>query len=253
MSRGRHISWVWSGRTFIRNMRFKLETLKPEKPEKTIKKIRPRLTFDRIKYRHPVDLPEFDWTWSSWPNEENIRLIVPGYHHELAGSLPGWRTPKPAPPTNRYAMPCVALGYVTARQCSRLPPPRLLRRSMAAGSEYVGEDKLQVLEFLCCERWAVCIPAMYKLKNVTCIDVFPLEKKLPTIRSKFWEKLQSKSTFLFLLVTTCGELIDPSHFLISTGCALELSVLHNHKCRQVPTFDCSIGDSDQRDERLLGF
>ena len=70
-------------------------------------------------------------------------------------------------------MPCVALGYVTARQCSRLPPPRLLRRSMAASSEYVAEDKLQVLEFLCCERWAVCIPAMYKLKNVTCIDVFP--------------------------------------------------------------------------------
>ena len=73
-------------------------------------------------------------------------------------------------------MPCVALGYVTARQCSRLPPPRLLRRSMAASSEYVEEDKLQVLEFLCCERWAVCIPAMYKLKNVTCIGVFPLEK-----------------------------------------------------------------------------
>ena len=78
----------------------------------------------------------------------------------------GWRAPKPAPPTNRYAMPCVALGYVTARQCSRLPPPRLLRRSMAASSEYVAEDKLQVLEFLCCERWAVCIPAMYKLKNI---------------------------------------------------------------------------------------
>ena len=89
----------------------------------------------------------------------------------------GWRTPKPAPPTNRYAMPCVALGYVTARQCSRLPPPRLLRRSMAASSEYVAEDKLQVLEFLCCERWAVCIPAMYNLKNIICIDVFPLEKK----------------------------------------------------------------------------
>ena len=48
---------------------------------------------------------------------------------------------------------------------------------MAASSEYVAEDKLQVLEFLCCEMWAVCIPAMYKLKNIICIDVFPLEKK----------------------------------------------------------------------------
>ena len=198
MSRGRHISWAWSGRTFVRNLRFKLETLKPEKPEKNNKKpMRPRLTIDQIRYRHSVDIAEFNWTWSeiqniwsSWPNEGNIGLNVPaGYHHDLAGSQPGWRTPKPAPPTNRYAMPCVALGYVTARQCSRLPPPRLLRRSMAASSEYVAEDKLQVLEFLCCERWAVCISAMSKLKNVTCFGFFILfwhwkpdgEKKISNI------------------------------------------------------------------------
>ena len=101
-------------------------------------------------------------------------------------------------------MPCVALGYVTARQCSRLPPPRPLRRSMAASSEYVAEDKLQVLEFLCCERWAVCIPAMYKLKNVICIDVFPLE-----------------NNFL-LFAPSCGKNCNPK--VLSSYCWSQLAV-----------------------------
>ena len=138
--------------------------------------------------------------WKAW-----VELIAPpGYHHDLAGSLPGWRTPKPAPPTNRYAMPCVALGYVTARQCSRLPPPRLLRRSMAASSEYVAEDKLQVLEFLCCERWAVCIPAMYKLNNVTFFDFFALEKNF------------------LLFAPSCGKNCNPK--VLSSFCWSQLAV-----------------------------